>query len=149
MMYQSKKVKIQSANHHPYKSLIIVTNRKKISPTRHSLFFGVIYLYVTDPFESNYLLFINGKEKVGIKELKHPKAFIDYSQTIDDVYEYLEDYNPTKKRKALIVFDNIRADMRANKTSHLSVTELLLRNKKEPTFHSFLYRNVVSMRLEI
>ena len=47
----------------------------------------------------NYL-FINGKEKLEIENLKNPKAFIDYSQTIDNVYENLEDYNPAKKRKS-------------------------------------------------
>ena len=57
-----------------------------------------IYLYVKDPFESKYQLLINGREKVGIENLKNPKAFIDYSQTIDD-YENLEDYNPTRKRR--------------------------------------------------
>ena len=46
-----------------------------------------IYLYLKDPFESKYQLLINGWEKVGIKTLKNPKAFTDYSQTTDDVYE--------------------------------------------------------------
>ena len=41
----------------------------------------------------------NGKEKVGIKKLKITKGFIDYSQTIDYVYENLEEYDPTKKRR--------------------------------------------------
>ena len=50
----------------------------------------------------NYLLM-----EVRIKKLKHPQAFIDYSQTIDDVYENLEDYNPTKKRKVLILFGDM------------------------------------------
>ena len=50
-----------------------------------------IYLYVKDPFESKYQLFITRKRKVGIKKLKNPKALIDCSQTIDDVYENLED----------------------------------------------------------
>ena len=54
------------------------------------------YLYIKDPFESKYWLLIKGREKVGIKELKNSKAFIDYTKTID-VYENLEDYNPTKK----------------------------------------------------
>ena len=45
--------------------------------------------------------------EVRIKKLKHPQAFIDYSQTIDDVYENLEDYNPTKKRKVLILFGDM------------------------------------------
>ena len=66
-------------------------------------------------FESKYQLLINGREKVGIHILKTPKAFIDYSQTIDDVYENLEDYNPTKKRKVLIMFDDLIADMESNK----------------------------------
>ena len=50
-----------------------------------------------------------------MKTLKNPKAFCDYSQTIDDVYENLEDYNPTKKRKVLIVFDDMIADMETYK----------------------------------
>ena len=57
-----------------------------------------IYLYVKDPFETKYQLFVNGKEKVGIE---NPKALICYSQTINDVYENLEDYNSTKKKRVL------------------------------------------------
>ena len=56
-----------------------------------------MYLYIKDPFESKYQLFINGREKVGIKTLRNPKAFIDYSQTADAVYENLENCNPTMK----------------------------------------------------
>ena len=68
-----------------------------------------ICLYVKDPFESKYQLLIKGREKVGIENLKNPKSFIDYSQTIDDVYENLEGYNPIKKRRVLIVFDEIKS----------------------------------------
>ena len=50
-----------------------------------------IYLYIKDPFESKYHLLFNGRGKVRIENLKNPKAFIDYSHTIDDVYENLED----------------------------------------------------------
>ena len=57
-----------------------------------------IYLYIKDPFQSKYQLLINRKEKVGIEILKNPKGFIDYSQSINDVYENWEDYDPTKKR---------------------------------------------------
>ena len=45
-----------------------------------------------------------GKKK---QELKNSKAFIDYSQAIDDIYENLEDYNPKKKTKMLILFDDM------------------------------------------
>ena len=77
---------------------------------------GKIYLFVKDPFESKYQILINQREKVAIKKLKNSKVFIDYSQTMDDVYENLEDFNPTKKRKVLIVFDDMIADMESNKT---------------------------------
>ena len=60
-------------------------------------------------------MLINGREKLGIENLKNPKVFIDYSQTTDYVYENLEDYNPTKKRIVLIVFDNMIVDMESNK----------------------------------
>ena len=73
-----------------------------------------IYLFVKDPFESKYQMFINGIEKAGIKKLKNLKAFNDYPQTIDDVYKNLEDYNPTKKRRVLIVFDDMIADIEYN-----------------------------------
>ena len=79
-----------------------------------------IYLYVKDPLESKYQFFIKGREKVGIKKLKNPKAFIDYSETVDDVYENLEDCNPTKERK---VFDDMIADMEFNKKLCSIVTE--------------------------
>ena len=90
-----------------------------------------IYLYVKHPFESKYQLLINTRENVGIKKLKNPKRFIDYSQRIDDVYENLEDYNPTKKvNNMLIVFDDKIADKEYNKNLSPTVTELFLRGRK-------------------
>ena len=75
-------------------------------------------------------MLINGREKIGIKTIKNPKEFIDYSQTIGDVHENLEDYNPTKKRKVFIAIDDKIADMESNKKVHLKVTELLSRDRK-------------------
>ena len=66
-----------------------------------------IYIYVKDSFESKYQLLINGR---GIENLKNPKVLIDYSQTIDDVYEVSEDYNTTKKSRVLIVFDDAASE---------------------------------------
>ena len=80
-----------------------------------------IYLYVNDP------LLIKEREKVGIKKLKNPKIFTNYSQTIDVVYGNLEEYNRIRKRKVLIVFDHMIADMEANKKVSPIVIELFLR----------------------
>ena len=45
-----------------------------------------ICLYVKDPFKLKYQLLMNGKEKIGTENVKNRKAFVDYSQTIDNVY---------------------------------------------------------------
>ena len=87
-------------------------------------------LYVKDPFESKCQLLINEREKVGIENLKNRKTFIDYKQTIYDVYENLENYNPTKKRRVLIVFDDMIAVLESNKKLSPRVTELTLRRGK-------------------
>ena len=80
-----------------------------------------IYLCVKDQLKSNYQLLINRREIVGINKLQNPNALINYSQTSDVVYENLEDYNPTKTRKVLIVFDDIIADMALIKNSILQL----------------------------
>ena len=83
-----------------------------------------IYLYVKDPLKSKYQFLINGREKVEIENLKNPKTFIDYSRTMVDVYENLKDFNPTKKKKVLKAFDDMKADMKSNKKVSPIVTEL-------------------------
>ena len=90
----------------------------------------LIKLICQSPFESKYQLLINGREEVGIENLKNPKAFIDYSQTIDDVYDNLEEYNPSKQRRVLIVFDDMIADMESKKKINPIVTELFLIGRK-------------------
>ena len=50
-----------------------------------------MYLSIKDPFKSKYQLLIMGRAKIEIENLKNLKSFTDYSQTIDDVYENLED----------------------------------------------------------
>ena len=96
-----------------------------------------IHLYVKDPFESKFLLHINGREKLGIKKLKNLKTFIDHSQTNDDVYENLEDYNPKKKRRVLIVFDDMITDMQSDQKLIPIVTELFFRGRKINFFACF------------
>ena len=75
-------------------------------------------------------MLINGKENIRIENLKNPKVFIYYSQTIDDVHENLQDYNPTKKRRVLIVFDDMIADIESDKKLSPIVTELFFRGRK-------------------
>ena len=72
-------------------------------------------LYAKDPYEAKYQYLINKREKVGLDHSKDPKAFMQCSNDMQDVYKNIEDYNPGKKRKILIVFDYMFADMINNK----------------------------------
>ena len=55
---------------------------------------------------------------------------MEYSNDIQDVYKNIEDYNPGKKRKVLIVFDDMIADIINNKKYDSIVTELFTRGRK-------------------
>ena len=89
-----------------------------------------IYLYAKDLYESKYRYLINKKEDVGINHFNYPKAFIDYSNDMRDVYKNIEYYNPDKENKILIVFDDMIADMDHNKKSNSIVTELFISGRK-------------------
>ena len=89
-----------------------------------------IYLYAKDPYEPKYQLLINKREGLGLKHCNDLKAFIEYSNTIDDIYENIEEYNLNKERKILIVFDDMIADMLNNKKLNPIVTELFIRVRK-------------------
>ena len=95
--------------------------------------------------ESKYQLLINGREKLGIKRAKNQN--IDYSQKNGGVYENLEDFHVTKKRKVLIAFYDMIPDMKANKKSPV-VTELFLRERKLNISLVF-YHNFISKCLKL
>ena len=99
---------------------------------------GKIYLYAKDPFESKYEPLVNGRENAGIKKLKHPRVFIDYWQTFDNVYENLRDYNPKKKR-ILIVFDFMIANIESNKKIQSYCCGIVFKRKKTQYFTCFYF----------
>ena len=74
-----------------------------------------IYLYVKDPFEEKCQLLINKRERTDLKYLNNFKAFIGCSNDMDDIYKNIEKCNPNKKRKLLIVSDDMIVDMLSNK----------------------------------
>ena len=56
---------------------------------------------------SKYQLLIQKRTKTGIINLNDPTAFIEYSNSMDDIYDENNDYNKKRKRKVLIVFDDM------------------------------------------
>ena len=70
-----------------------------------------LYLYARDLSEPKYEYLVKKREDAGIKHLNNPNTFIECSNTVDDVYENIHDYNPIRKRKNLIVFDDMISDI--------------------------------------
>ena len=89
-----------------------------------------IYLYAKDPDETKYHFLINKQESTHLKNLNDSKASIEYSNDMDDSYKNIEEYNPNKKQKTLIVFTNIIPDMLSNKKHNQIVTELFIKGEK-------------------
>ena len=89
-----------------------------------------IYLYAKDPFEAKYQFFISKREGIGLKHFNDPKAFIKYSNDMQDIYKNIKEYNIGKKRKTFIVFDDMVADTINNKKINSVVIELFITDRK-------------------
>ena len=74
-----------------------------------------IYSYARDLNEPKSKILIEKRQNAGIKHLNDPNAFIECSNTMDDVYENIYDYYSSRKRKIVIAFDDMIADIMTNK----------------------------------
>ena len=120
---------------HPYRILIIGGSGSGKTNTLLHLIneqkdIDKIYLYAKDLSEPKYEYLIRNRENTGIKHLNDSKAFIECSNTMNDVYENIDNYNPKRKRKILIVFDDMIADIMTNKKFQSIVKELFIRCRK-------------------
>ena len=89
-----------------------------------------MYLYAKDLSEPKYEYLIKYRENAGIKYVNDLNVFIECSNTMDDVYENIDDYNPSRKRKILIIFDDMIADIMTNKKFQSIIKELFIRCRK-------------------
>ena len=88
-----------------------------------------MYLYAKDPYETKYQFLISKQESTGLKHFNDYKTFIEYWNDII-IYKNVEEYSKNKKRKILIVFDDMITDMCSNKKLNPIVTELFIRSRK-------------------
>ena len=120
---------------HPYRILIIGGSGSGKTNTLLNLIneqkdIDKIYLYAKDLSESKYEYLIKNCENAGIKYLNDSKAFIECSNTMNDIYENINNYNPNRRRKILIVFNDMIADIMTNKKFQLLIKELFIRCRK-------------------
>ena len=89
-----------------------------------------IYLYAKDLNEPMYEYLIKKRENVGTKHYNDPTAFFECSNTMDDGYENIVNYNPKRDKKILIVFEDMIADIMTNKKFKAIIKELFIRCRK-------------------
>ena len=104
-----------------------------------------IYLYAKDLSEPKYEFLINKHKDVRIKYCNDPNGFIKCSNTMDDLYENIDDYNPSRKRKTLIVFDDMIADVMTRKKFQPIIKELFIRCRKLNTSLVFTTKSYFSV----
>ena len=108
-----------------------------------------IYLYARDLNEPKYEYFIKKREDAGIKQVNNPNAFIECSNTMDNVYENINDYNPSRKRKVVIVFDDMIADILTNKRFQAIIKELFSRCRKLNISLAFITQSYFSIPKDV
>ena len=86
---------------HPYRWFWISKNKRLIHLINKQNDIDKSYLYGKDLSESKYEFLIKKHQNLGIKHLNNPNAFTECSNTMDDVYENINDYNPIRKRKKI------------------------------------------------
>ena len=114
---------------HPYRILIIGRSGSGKTNTLLNLIneqgdIDKIYLYAKDLSEPKYEYLIKNHKNAGIKHLNESNVFIEC------FYENIDDYNPSRKRKISIVFDDMIADIMTNKKFQAIIKELFIRCRK-------------------
>ena len=106
-------------------------------------------MYAKDLSEPKYQLLIKKREDAGIKNLDDPSAFIEYSNTMDDFYNNIDDYHAKRKRKILIVFGDMISDIKTNKRFQVMIKELFIRCRKLNLYLVFITQSYFSVPKEV
>ena len=92
---------------------------------------------------------VNKRKSTGLKHFNNSKTLTEYSNHLDDIYKNIEEYNPNKKHKILIVFNDMIADKLRNKKINPIVTELFIRGRKLNIFLVFITQSYFAVRKNI
>ena len=87
-------------------------------------------MYAKDLSEPKYEYLIKKREDAEIRNVNNPNAFFVCSNMMDDVYEDIDNYNPKRDKKVLIVFDDMIADIMSHKKFQAIIKELFIRCRK-------------------
>ena len=108
-----------------------------------------VYLYPKDLSEPKYECLIKKHKDVGTSHCNDPNAFIECSAIMDDVYQNIDDYNPNRKRKILIVFHDMNAGIMANKKFQVIIKEVFIRCRKSNISLVFITQSYFSVPKDV
>ena len=138
-----------------YRNLIIgpsgngKTNYLLNSIRRNNNIVDKVYLYAKDLEEPKYKLLINKREKAGINFNNDPTAFIEYSNSMDDILPSIEDYNKKRRRKNLLIFDDMISHVMSDKKAQRILKDLLIRCRKLNISIYFLTQSYLSVKKDV
>ena len=110
-----------------------------LNATNHQPDTGKINIYAKNPDKEKYQFLINNPEKVGLKKYNDPRAFIAYSNDMQGVYKYIEEYNPNTMQQILLIFDDMIAGIIFNQKLNPVVTKIYIRGRKLNIFLFLLH----------
>ena len=139
---------------HPYRILITGgsgsgTTNALLNLVNNQPYIDKIYLCAKDPYEAKHNFLISKRESTGLKHLNDHKAFTEYSNDMQDIYENVDEYNIDKERKILIGFDDMIADMVNDKKLNSIVTELFIRGRKINISLAFITQSYLKVPKDI
>ena len=108
-----------------------------------------IYLYAKDLEQPKYKFLIDRREKAGINFINDPNAFIEHSNSINDIFPQIEDYNKRRNRKILIIFDDMISHVMSDKKAQQILRDLFIRCRKSNISLCFLAQFYFSIPKDI
>ena len=108
-----------------------------------------IYLYGKDLEEPRYQFLIEKREKVGLKNSTNQNAFIEHSNAMDDIYDNIEDYKKNRKRKVLIIFDDMVSHVMSDRKAQQVLRDLFIRCRKLNISLCFLAQSYFSVPKDV
>ena len=106
-------------------------------------------MYAKDLEEPKFQFLIRKREKAGAKVLKDAAVFIEYSNSMDDIYDNIEGYNKMRKRKVLIIFDDMISYFKSDKKAQQVLKELFIRYRKRNISLCFLAQSYFSVPKDV
>ena len=108
-----------------------------------------IYLYAKDLEEPKYKLLMDKREKAGTNFNNDPTAFNEHSNSMDDTLSNIEDYNKKRRRKVLIIFDDMISYVMSDKKAQQISKDLFIRCRKLNISLCFLTQSYFSVPKDV